>query len=161
MIIEAPDVAAMEAVGARLACGHEPGFAIYLRGELGSGKTTLVRGFLRALGHAGAVKSPTYTLVEPYELGAVSAHHVDFYRLSDPEELEFMGIRDYFGGDAVCLVEWPERALGRLPLPDLEVTIAYSDSGRRLSLTAFTPAGERAVARAGADKTLQKDDVCG
>jgi tRNA threonylcarbamoyladenosine biosynthesis protein TsaE len=154
VILKVPDAAAMEALGARLADAHEPGLAIFIRGELGAGKTTLTRGFLRALGHSGAVKSPTYTLVEPYESGAVSVYHFDFYRLSEPEELEFMGIRDYFGDDGICLVEWPERAAGRLPRPDVEIDIAYSDSGRRVTVTAITPAGTRVAARLGAHKTL-------
>lgn len=154
MIFEAPDVDAMEALGARLAQGCEPGLILFLSGELGTGKTTLAGGFLRALGHRGVVKSPTYTLVEPYELDTVCIYHFDLYRLSDPEELEFMGFRDYFGSAAVCLVEWPERAKGHLPRPDLEISIAYGDTGRRVMVTAATSAGERAVARLGANEGL-------
>ncbi|MGH8502061.1 MAG: tRNA (adenosine(37)-N6)-threonylcarbamoyltransferase complex ATPase subunit type 1 TsaE [Gammaproteobacteria bacterium] len=153
-MVEVPDAAAMEALGARLAAACEPGLVIFLCGALGAGKTTLTRGLLRALGHGGSVKSPTYTLVEPYDLPAMSLYHFDFYRLSDPEELEFMGVRDYFGRHALCIVEWPERAANRLPRPDLDVTIEYLQSGRRVALNAVTPAGVRLLARISAHNNL-------
>lgn len=128
------DEAATLALGAELAHRLTPGACVYLRGDLGAGKTTLVRGLLQALGHRGAVKSPTYTLVEPYETGGVPIYHFDLYRLGDPEELEMIGIRDYFDGRALCLLEWPERGRGMIPAPDLTVTLAVEGRGRHAKL---------------------------
>ena len=140
--IVAPDEAAMVACGAQLAAVAEPGLVVFLRGELGMGKTTLSRGFIQSLGHDGAVKSPTYTLVEPYQLGALQIYHFDLYRLDDAEELEFMGIRDYFTDDAICLVEWSERGEGVLPPADLVITIERDGEGRRLAFCAATALGK-------------------
>lgn len=131
----------MVALGRRLGECAERG-VIYLRGDLGAGKTTLCRGILRSKGHTGAVKSPTYTLVEPYRLPAVNLFHFDLYRLADPEELEFMGIRDYFRPGNLCVVEWPERGEGVLPRADLEVTIGVEKKGRAVSITAYSDFGE-------------------
>jgi tRNA threonylcarbamoyladenosine biosynthesis protein TsaE len=139
------DEDAMVALGSRLGESLAAGSVVYLIGELGMGKTTLARGVLRNRGHHGAVKSPTYTLVEPYELEPVPVYHFDLYRLGDPEELEFMGIRDYFDGVSLVLVEWPERGRGVLPPADLVVTITAEDGGRRLRITAPSDRGEQCL----------------
>ena len=137
----------MVALGATLAEDCEPGAVVYLCGGLGMGKTTLSRGVVQGLGHRGAVKSPTYTLVEPYQFGELEVFHFDLYRLGDPTELEFMGIRDYFGPRSLCLVEWPERGYGVLPPADLAITIAAAGSGRSLQVQARSDAGERILSR--------------
>ncbi|MEB4592009.1 tRNA (adenosine(37)-N6)-threonylcarbamoyltransferase complex ATPase subunit type 1 TsaE [Candidatus Thiothrix sp. Deng01] len=128
------DEAAMLAFGASLGQRFPSGGLITLHGDLGAGKTTLTRGLLRELGHAGNVKSPTYTLVEPYHLQGRDIYHFDLYRLGDPEELEFMGMRDYLRPDALCLVEWPEKAGGWLPEPDLRVHLRHCGTAREVLL---------------------------
>jgi tRNA threonylcarbamoyladenosine biosynthesis protein TsaE len=136
------DEQAMSDFGARIARVTRGHGLIFLEGNLGMGKTTLSRGIIRGLGHVGAVKSPTFTLVEPYEIGDVRAFHFDLYRLVDPEELEFLGIRDYFEDDALCLIEWPDKGAGFLPKPDLTITISPQDSGRSLKILSQGSRGE-------------------
>jgi tRNA threonylcarbamoyladenosine biosynthesis protein TsaE len=142
------DAEATESLGGVLARAVGPGCRIYLHGELGAGKTTLVRGFLRALGHRGAVKSPTYTLMEAYGLERGPVYHLDLYRLADPEELEYLGLRDLEGPDVVLLVEWPERGGRLLPGADVDVAIDYAEDGRQVVLTARTAVGEQLLALA-------------
>jgi len=124
------------AFGARLAqaCGDGP-LLIFLEGDLGAGKTTLTRGFLHALGHRGAVKSPTYTLIEPYEIGGRRVYHLDLYRVADPDELEYLGLREILAEDAILLIEWPERGAGWLPPPDVRIRLAHQGAARQLTLS--------------------------
>jgi tRNA threonylcarbamoyladenosine biosynthesis protein TsaE len=135
-----------EILGGLLAQSFGGHGAVYLSGELGVGKTTLVRGWLEALGHEGPVKSPTYTLVEPYLIEGKAVFHLDLYRVVDPEELELIGIRDYFDQEALCLVEWPERGLDLLPAPDLSIEIRHDGPGRAVELTPESPLAEEALA---------------
>ena len=137
-----PDPAATEALGRALASGAGPGRILHLRGELGAGKTTLVRGLLRALGYAGRVKSPTYTLVEPYDLSSLHFYHFDFYRLKDRNEWEQAGFREYFNAASMCVVEWPERAEGLLGRPDLDVQLLFEGEGRRAHAHGCSESGE-------------------
>lgn len=139
------DDSAMQALGARLAQAAPPQWVIYLVGELGAGKTTLVRGYLRALGYTGPVKSPTYTLIESYDLAAGSVYHLDLYRMGDPQEVEYLGLRDVLGEKVTLLVEWSTCGRGYLPPADLEITLAYADSGRDVTLSACSPAAEVAL----------------
>jgi tRNA threonylcarbamoyladenosine biosynthesis protein TsaE len=144
--LETADSPASEALGARIAAYLPALRLLYARGPLGAGKTTLVRGLLRGLGHTGTVKSPTFTLIEPYAFPWGMLYHFDLYRLQDPQELELVGLRDYFGGDSVCVVEWPERAGGLLPLPDLDVIMRPDNHrGRSVQLQAYSHSGEAAV----------------
>lgn len=139
-----------ERLGAALAAACPRPLVIYLEGELGAGKTTLARGFLRALGHAGAVRSPTFTLLEPYDFAAGPVFHLDLYRLAHPDELAFLGLRDLLGDRAILLVEWPERGQGELPAPDLRVVIEHRPTGRHVRLLPVSVSGAGAAAQAAA-----------
>ena len=139
------DVAATEKFGAVLANALPEGVLVFLEGDLGAGKTSLVRGVLRALGHQGAVKSPTYTLLEEYSLAGKEIIHFDLYRLTDPEELDLIGIRDYFNGKACCFIEWPQRGQGSLPQEDLEIQISLAGSGRLARISAHSESGMKVL----------------
>ena len=115
---------------------------VFLDGELGAGKTTLSRGLLRAMGHEGAVKSPTFTLVEPYTIGDHKIYHFDLYRLEDPEELEYIGFDDFFEDDPLCLIEWPGKGVGFLPEGDLNVELTRNGTGRAACIQSKTKRGE-------------------
>ncbi len=142
-----PDAAATLALGSRLARALVPGLSIWLRGDLGAGKTTLTRGVLRELGFTGRVKSPTYTLVELYELPRFNLYHFDLYRFADPDEWEDAGFREYFNPASVCLVEWPDKAGGRMPAPDLAVELEFRDEGRVADVRSFSAMGMACVER--------------
>jgi tRNA threonylcarbamoyladenosine biosynthesis protein TsaE len=145
--LELADEPATLRLGAALAAGIAPGRVLHLSGELGSGKTTVVRGLLRELGHTGRVKSPTYPLVELYVVSRLNLYHFDFYRFKDRSEWLDSGFREYFNAQTACIVEWPERAGGLLPSPDLAVRLEIAGSGRRAWLSAGTPGGEEWLAR--------------
>jgi tRNA threonylcarbamoyladenosine biosynthesis protein TsaE len=137
-----PDGQAMEALGQRLARSAKRPGVIYLQGDLGTGKTTLVRGLLRGFGYHGKVKSPTYTLVEPYPIDHLTVYHLDLYRLGSPEELEWIGIRDLLAEASLLLIEWPEQGGGMLPPADLVISLTYQSEGRELQFRALTTEGE-------------------
>ena len=139
--LKLPDAAATTRLGEALARGVEPGRVLHLKGDLGTGKTTLVRGLLRALGVQGAVKSPTYTWVEPYELSRLDLYHFDFYRFADRTEWLTSGLREYFRPDAFCIVEWPEKAGSLLPPPDLSVALSYDGESRQAHIDSCSPVG--------------------
>jgi tRNA threonylcarbamoyladenosine biosynthesis protein TsaE len=141
------DEAATLALGAELARGLRPGMTLYLEGDLGAGKTTLVRGMLRALGYAGRVKSPTYTLAESYSLAAFELYHFDLYRMHDPREWLDAGFREVADSDTVKLVEWPERAAGWLPPPDVRIRLRVSDEGREVECLAASGRGKTYLER--------------
>ena len=133
----------MLGLGARLARLLRCEGVLHLSGGLGAGKTTLCRGILRAMGHSGAVKSPTFTLVEPYQISDSEVYHFDLYRLADPGELEYIGIDEYFGNNKLCLIEWPEKAIGNLPWHDLEITIDVLGEKRIIAVRSNSQSGEK------------------
>ena len=149
LTLRLPDLAATERLGVQLAGLLRPGLKIYLSGDLGSGKTTLVRALLAAAGYGGRVKSPTYALVELYVISKLYLYHFDFYRFRDPEEWQDAGFREHFDGSAVCLVEWPEKAAGLLPPADLDISIAIPDQrqgdGRNVKISANSASGENCL----------------
>jgi tRNA threonylcarbamoyladenosine biosynthesis protein TsaE len=147
LTLHLPDEAATRALGARLARVLEPGLSLYLRGDLGSGKTTLVRGLLRGLGYEGRVKSPSYALVELYTISRLDLYHFDFYRFRDPKEWREAGFGEYFNGAAVCLVEWPEKAQGLLPDADIDIAFDFAGEGRDLRVSAGTESGQACLKR--------------
>jgi len=135
----------MVAWGRQLGLAARPEASIYLQGNLGMGKTTLCRGVVQSFGHAGVVKSPTYTLVEPYDFAEGLVYHFDLYRLADPEELEYLGIRDYFSVPALRLIEWPDRGAGILPRADLELQIDMQGTGREITVKPYSERGRSIV----------------
>lgn len=139
---ELPDLQTTEAFASNLAKSLVPGLIIYLHGDLGAGKTTLVRSMLFALGHTGAVKSPTYTLVESYQVNDLMINHFDLYRLTDPSELEYIGIRDYINQHAIGIFEWADKGIGYVPLADIEITLQFTAIGRKTILVAKTKIGQ-------------------
>jgi tRNA threonylcarbamoyladenosine biosynthesis protein TsaE len=132
--LELAEVAQTEQLGALLAEIASPGMVVFLRGDLGAGKTTLVRGFLRSLGFTGAVKSPTYTILEPYAVGGMHIAHLDLYRLTDAEELDYIGLRELLDGQSVLLIEWPDRGAGALPRAQIDLTLSHRGEGRCVEL---------------------------
>lgn len=153
------DEAALQALAGSLASAWQKqadnGLVVWLEGDLGAGKTSFARGFLRALGHQGVVKSPTYTLVEPYEPApGVMCYHFDLYRLADPEELEFTGARDYFDGHSICLIEWPKKAAACLPVADIACRLVVQNTGRQISLIAHSERGRAVLDRVLAHELL-------
>jgi tRNA threonylcarbamoyladenosine biosynthesis protein TsaE len=145
LTLNLPDEAASIALGRQLAPLLAPGMVVWLTGDLGAGKTTLTRALLRAVGHRGPVKSPTYTLVEVYVVSSLYWYHFDFYRFNYPEEFDDAGLGEYFRDDAVCLVEWPEKAAGYVPPPDLALDFRFFGDGRLLKLVASGEKGERCL----------------
>jgi len=139
------DARATEDFGASLAPALAPGLVIWLSGDLGAGKTTLTRGLLRALGHTGSVKSPTYTLIEVYTVSRIALYHFDFYRFTDPNEFIEAGLEEYFGSDGACIVEWAEKALPYVPHPDLEIFLQVEGEGRHARIESRSPRGKECL----------------
>lgn len=148
-VLRLPDARATEALGARLARALEAdtGLVLYLMGDLGAGKTTLARGLLAALGHPGRVRSPTYTLVEPYEVGGRRVHHLDLYRIAHPRDAEALGVRELGGRGELVVVEWPERGAGFIPAADLVVDLGYDAEARTARFEPRSPRGQAIMDR--------------
>ncbi|WP_306603810.1 tRNA (adenosine(37)-N6)-threonylcarbamoyltransferase complex ATPase subunit type 1 TsaE [Azonexus sp.] len=144
-VFDLPDEAATQRLGEKLATALQPGLVIFLDGDLGAGKTTLARALIRALGHNGPVKSPTYALVEVYVVSSLYLYHFDFYRFESPEEFLDAGFGEYFNDASVCLVEWPEKAAGCVPLPDLRVHLQHSGAARVAELLASSERGASCI----------------
>ena len=130
---------------AKICSGIESAIHIHLIGDLGAGKTTFCRGFIQSLGYSGRVKSPTYTLVEPSSVNGRQVFHFDLYRLADPEELEFIGIRDYSSGNSISLIEWPSKGTGLLPDPNLEISIEFTEQGRNIMVKGLNAIGDLVI----------------
>ncbi|MBK7954225.1 MAG: tRNA (adenosine(37)-N6)-threonylcarbamoyltransferase complex ATPase subunit type 1 TsaE [Candidatus Accumulibacter sp.] len=141
LTLHLPDEAATASLGRQLSPLLHPGMVVWLDGDLGAGKTTLVRSLLRARNHVGPVKSPSYTLVEIYVISRIYWYHFDFYRFNFPEEFLDAGLGEYFRDDAICLVEWPDKAVGYLPAADLVVRIHFAENGRKLDVVACSEEG--------------------
>ena len=143
--IELENEAETKEIGAKVASCLKGGEIIYLKGELGTGKTTLVRGALNGFGHTGNVKSPTFTIVEPYSIDDHVIYHFDLYRLDDPEELESLGIRDYCDGQSICFFEWPEKGGDFLPDADILISLSYQNEGRALEISTSSEIGDSII----------------
>ncbi|PCJ50334.1 MAG: tRNA (adenosine(37)-N6)-threonylcarbamoyltransferase complex ATPase subunit type 1 TsaE [Gammaproteobacteria bacterium] len=138
-----PTEQATHDLGALIAKHLQTPSICYLEGDLGVGKTRLVRAIIQSLGHKGTVKSPTYTLVEPYQFTDFTAYHFDLYRLSDPEELDYLGIRDYFDEHSLVFIEWPDKGKGWIAAPDVEIILEFKDSGRTCLLQSHSLVGDK------------------
>jgi tRNA threonylcarbamoyladenosine biosynthesis protein TsaE len=141
LALRLPNAEATLRLGEALAAGVAPGRVLFISGDLGAGKTTLVRGLLKGLGYAGRAKSPTYALVEPYMLSRLDLYHFDFYRFKDRSEWLNSGFREHFNPDSVCVVEWPEKAGDLLAPPDVKIRLDFDGEARRVSLEACSDAG--------------------
>jgi tRNA threonylcarbamoyladenosine biosynthesis protein TsaE len=145
-VLDLPDADATLRAGAALSRALRGGMVVTIEGDLGAGKTTLVRGMLRGMGFEGAVKSPTYTLVEHYPFSSIYFYHFDFYRLANADEWEGAGLAECFRDDSVCVIEWPERVRDRIPAADLALALAHAAHGRTLTVRPTSEAGERCEA---------------
>jgi tRNA threonylcarbamoyladenosine biosynthesis protein TsaE len=143
--LQLDDEAATLACGGRFAGILVSGLIVYLHGDLGAGKTTFVRGVLHGLGHVGKVKSPTYTLVEPYIISSYNVYHFDLYRFMDEEEWDAAGFRDYFNPQSICMIEWPEKAAHVLPEPDIHVHLSHFQNGRKITFSAASVLGNECL----------------